>query len=49
MSASPGSTLIPSVEMTRTPAGSAISLRRPTAVMRSPAMRITPFSIGGPP
>ena len=49
MSASPGSTLIPSVEITRTPVGTAMSVFRPTATIRSPAMSTTPFSIAGPP
>ena len=48
MSISPGSTLIPAVSITGVPVGTAISPRRPTAAIRSPAMSTTPSWIGGP-
>ena len=49
MSMRPGMTVMPLASIVRTPAGTVTALAGPTAVMRSPAMRITPFSIGGPP
>ncbi len=39
MSIRPGRTVIPSVEITSTPGGTATSLLGPTATMRSPAMQ----------
>src|SRR5687767_7922690 len=49
MSHSPGSTDIPSVEITSAPAGTASEPTWPTAVMRSPSTRMTLFLIGTPP
>ena len=49
MSQSPGSTLIPSVEITVAPGGIASSPARPTARIRSPSISTTLFSSGAPP
>src|SRR4028118_2222025 len=49
MSQRPGSTLIPSVEITSAPSGIATSPTRPTALIRSPSISTTLFSSGRPP
>ena len=49
MSHSPGSTLMPSVEITSAPAGIASVPCTPTAEMRSPSIRMTLFRTGRPP
>src|SRR5687767_10453910 len=49
MSHSPGSTLMPSVEMTSAPPGTGRVPTVPTARMRSPSITITLLRSGGPP
>ena len=48
MSHKPGSTVMPSVEMTSAPFGTASVPTWPTAEILSPSMRMTLFWIGGP-
>src|SRR5262245_37593475 len=48
MSQRPGSTVMPSVEITSAPAGTARAPTCPTAAIRSPSMRTTLFRMGGP-
>src|SRR6266550_2056929 len=49
MSHRPGSTDIPSVEITWYPAGTGLDSTVPTAVIRSPSMRMTELRIVRPP
>ena len=49
MSQSPGRTVMPSVEITSAPGGTASTPTCPTAEMRSPSMRTTLLRIGLPP
>src|SRR5687768_369215 len=49
MSHNPGSTLMPSVEITSAPDGMASAPCTPTAVIRSPSIRITLLRTGRPP
>jgi len=49
MSKRPGSTVMPSVEITSTPSGTSTSAAGPTARIRSSAITTTPSSTTGPP